>query len=160
MEFFGMLDGGFEAFAFFCQDVDEDGHVAMLREFEILLERVEIVAVNGAEVAETKLLEERRLDEEVLGLALPFGVNAVHFYPGREALEEGLDVVMELVVDRVGADAVQVTGNGADIFCDRPLIVVEDHDQAFRGGDDVVEGFEGNAAGEGRIAADRDHVFS
>ena len=48
MEFFGMLDGGFEAFAFFCQDVDEDGHVAMLREFEILLERVEIVAVNGA----------------------------------------------------------------------------------------------------------------
>lgn len=48
MKFFGMLDGGFEAFALFCQDVDDHGHVAMLREFEILLERVEIVAVNGA----------------------------------------------------------------------------------------------------------------
>jgi hypothetical protein len=66
---------------------------------------------------------------------------------------------MQLVVGRVGAEPVEVAGDRADVFRDGPLVVVEDDDEALGRGDDVVEGLERHAAGEGRVAANRDDVL-
>ena len=53
----------------------------------------------------------------------------------------------------------QVTGHGAHIAVDGPLIVIEDHDHApgLRG--NVIHRFEGNAVSEGGVAGDGDDVF-
>ena len=114
----------------------------------------------GPEIAQAEFLEQRRLDEEVLRLAFPLRVNAVHLHAGREALEERLHVVVQLVVGRARADPVQVARDRADVFRDRPLVVVEDDDQPLRRADDVVERLERDAAGERRVAADRDDVLA
>jgi len=143
VEFLRVGDGGFEAFAFFGEDVDEDRDVGVLGELEVLLEGVEVMAVDGAEVAQAKFLEEGRFDEEVLGLAFPLSVNAIHLNAGGEAREEGLDIVMKLVVGLARADAVEVGRDGADVFGDGPLVVVEDDDEALGGADDVVRGLRG-----------------
>jgi hypothetical protein len=73
VELLGRVDGGVEALALLGQHVDEHGHVAVLGELEVLDQGVEIVAVHRAEVAQAEFLEEGRLDEEVLRLALPLG---------------------------------------------------------------------------------------
>jgi hypothetical protein len=71
VEFFRVLEGGVEALALFRVHVDEHGHVAVLGELEILLEGVEVVAVDRTEVAQAEFFEQRGLDEEVLRLAFP-----------------------------------------------------------------------------------------
>jgi hypothetical protein len=54
------------------------GTVALLGELEVLLELLEVVAVDGADVAQAELLEQARIDEEILGLALPLHPELVH----------------------------------------------------------------------------------
>lgn len=159
VEFFRMFHGGVEALALFGENVDQHGDIAVLREFEVFLQRGEVVSIDRAEVAQTKFLEERRFDKEILRLAFPLHVNAVHLHAGREAREKRLHVVMELIVGWIRADPVQVVGNRADVFRDGPLIVVEDDNEALRRGNDVVQRLEGDTAGERGIAAERNDVL-
>jgi hypothetical protein len=159
VEFFGGLDGGGQAAALLGEDVQQDGLVAGLGELEVVGELVEVVAVDGADVAQAEFFEEGGLHEEVLGLALPLHVHAVHVVPTGQTGEEALQVAVDLVVGGVGGEAVEVVGDGADVAGDGPLVVVEDDDEALGGGHDVVEGLEGDAAGEGGVAADGDHML-
>lgn len=83
----------------------------------------------------------------------------MHVVAAGQTGEEFLQVVMHLVVGRIGAEAVEVFGDCADIAGDGPLVVVEDDDEPLGRADDVVQRFQRDAAGEGRVAANRDHVF-
>ena len=56
-------------------------------------------------------------------------------------------------------DVVQVVRDGADVFCDRPLVVVEHDDEALGLRFDVVQRFVADAAGERGIARDYDDVL-
>ena len=154
-----MRDRRLESFALLGQDVDDDRHVAVLRKLEVLLERLQIVSVHRPQVAQPEFFEQRRLDEEVLRLALPLHVHPIHLHARGEALEERLHVVMELVVRLVRADPVEVIRDRPDILRDRPLVVVEDHDQPLGRADDIVQRLERDSAGERSIAAHGDHVL-
>ena len=117
------------------------------------------MAVDRPEVAQAQLLEQARAEQEILGLDLPLAPEAVEVVAPGQPREELLRLVVQLVVGRAGAEAVEIAGDGPDVLGDRPFVVVEDDDQPLRAGDDVVEGLEGDAAGEGGVAADRDHVL-
>ena len=67
---------------------------------------------------------------------------------------------MEVLVARIGDDVGEVLGDGADVLVDRPFVVVEDDDQPLGVRGDVVERLVGDAAGEGRVAAERDDVLA
>jgi len=54
---------------------------------------------------------------------------------------------------------VKVAGNRADVFCDAPLVVVEDADEFFRRMRDVVHRFEGNTVRQRRVAENADDIF-
>jgi len=84
---------------------------------------------------------------------------AVHVRAAWQAEEELFDVVVKLVVSAIGGEPVQGFGDGADVLGNRPLVVVQDDDETLGGGDDVVECFEGDAAGESGVTAEGDHVF-
>ena len=67
---------------------------------------------------------------------------------------------MDPVVGRTRADAIEVARNRPDVLGDRPLVVVENHDQALGRADNVVERLERDAAGEGGVATKRDDMFT
>jgi len=67
-----MLQRRFEPLALLREHVDQHGNVAVLGKLEVLHQRVEIVTVDRTEIAQAELFEERRLDKEVLRLALHF----------------------------------------------------------------------------------------
>ena len=53
----------------------------------------------------------------------------------------------------------EVAGDGANVAVDGPLVVIEDNDETPGLFGDVVEGFEGDAIGEGCVAGDCDDVL-
>ena len=139
--------------------MQQDGAVAVFCELEIFDEFADVVAVDRTEVAQAVFLEQAGLDEEVLGLAFPFYPEVMHLGAVRQAGEKLFQVVVDLVVGGAGGEAVEVFCHGTDVFGDRPLVVVEDDDEALGAGDDVVERLHGDAAGERRVAADGDDVL-
>ena len=66
---------------------------------------------------------------------------------------------MQVLVARVGDDVGQVLGDGADVLVDRPFVVVEDDHQPLGVVGNVVERLVGDAAGKGRVAAERHDAF-
>ena len=124
VEFLRMLDGGLEPLAFFRQDMDEHGHIAMPGELKVADQRAEVVSIDGTDVAEPEFFEEGRFDNEVLRFAFPLVVDAVHFDARGETLEERVDIVVQFIVGRAGAEAIQVVGNRADVLRDRPFVVI------------------------------------
>ena len=76
-----------------------------------------------------------------------------------DPLEKLRGVLVQVRVGGVRDDAVEVVRNRADIFCDRPLVVVKNDDQALGCGGDIVERFKSNAASERRIARHADDML-
>ena len=54
-----MRDRGLEAATFLCEHMDEDRHIAVLRELEVLDQRVEVVPVDRAKVTQAEFFEQR-----------------------------------------------------------------------------------------------------
>ena len=163
VEFVRVGEGGFVAAAFFGDDVEDDGFVLGFEELERLDEEREIVAIDGAVVAEPEFLEDDGgegwvREDEIFGAAFDASGHAADGFAG-DFLDEGSCLLVEVGVGAVGRDGVEVLGDGADIFVDGPFVVVEDDDELFGGSGDVVECFEGGAAGEGGVAGDADDVF-
>ena len=154
-----MLAGDLVALALLGEHVHDHGAVGLFGELEVLDQQRDVVAVDRAEVAQAVFFEQRRFDEEVLRLAFPFHPDLVQALAARGAAEELLDVVVDPVVGGVGRELVEVLRHRADVAGDRPLVVVEDDDEAFGGVGDVVERLHAHAAGEGGVAAEGDDVF-
>ena len=151
-----------EALALLRDDVEQHRALVVLGELEGVDERLEIVAVDRAIIRKAHLLEnqagamaggkqplDRPLDLQCQVLARLAG----------EALDQLLHAAVQVLVARVGDDVGQVLGDRADVLVDRPLVVVEDDDQALGVVGDVVERLVGDAAGESRIAAKGDHAL-
>src|SRR5437764_4600126 len=66
---------------------------------------------------------------------------------------------MQPRIHRVGRESVKIGRNRADVFCDRPFVVVEYYDKAFRLGFSIVERFVANPTSERGITRDHDDVF-
>ena len=73
-----------------------------------------------------------------------------------KALDGAGQLVFGAVVARIGADAVEIARDGADIRRDRHLVVVENDEEREVEVASVVERFEGHATRQGAIADDRD----
>ena len=66
---------------------------------------------------------------------------------------------MQRGVRRIGCDGVEVLGNGAHVFIDGPLVVIQHHDQPLRVRGGIVQSFKGGAASEGGIACHHHDVI-
>ena len=116
------------------------------------------MAVDWAIVADTEFVENDARGEEVFqrGLSL---VRELAGGFSADPFEELGCVFVQVREGGVRDDAVEVVRHGADIFRDRPLVVVENDDQALGRGGDIVERFKSNAAGERRIARHADDML-
>jgi hypothetical protein len=80
-------------------------------------------------------------------------------FPKAAAALKSLHVVVELVVSAAGADAVEVARDRADVFRDRPFVIVEHNDEAFGLRLHIIERFVADPAGESGVACDNDNVL-
>ncbi len=153
-----LVQGGLEAFAFLREHVQENGAMLRLEEFEGLDEGGDVVAVDGAVILQAELLEDDAGPEHALGGFLGFLRHAESDLAA-DAFDEARGAFVQVIEARVGDDRVEVAGNGANVFVDGPLVVVEHDDEAARRLRDVVESFVGDAAGEGGVSGEGDDVL-
>ena len=66
---------------------------------------------------------------------------------------------MEVLVTRIGDDAVEIFRDGADVLVDRPLVIVENDHEPLGVGRNIIQRLVGDAAGEGRVTAERDDML-
>ena len=158
VEFLLPFESGLKAASLLREHVQQDRVIERLEEFEGLNEQRNVVAVDGAEVLQAKFLKHHRGPKKALG-GLFGAADDFDRRLAADALDEMRGLVVQVLVAFVGDNAMEVTGHGAHIAVDRPLVVIEDNDHApgLRG--DVVHRFEGDAVGEGGVAGDGDDVF-
>ena len=66
---------------------------------------------------------------------------------------------MQAVEPRAGDDLVQISGNRAHVLIDRPLVIVQDHNQPLGMVRDIIEGLIRNSARERGVAGNCHDVF-
>ncbi len=66
---------------------------------------------------------------------------------------------MEPAVNGVGDEFVEIFGEGSNVLCDGPFIVVQNENELFGRAGDVVQGLERDSASEGGISGNGDHMF-
>ena len=152
VKFLRLLQCGIIAFAFFREHMQHHGMIAVLRVLKALHHQGEIMAVQWPEIANTEFLENhtagraaaavnqhRRFMAERatshLGLERAFrAVAQAHGkVPFRQFLHQFRQVIMQSVVAGVGDNFIEVLGDGADVFVNAPLVIIEDADE-FLGG--------------------------
>jgi len=150
--------GGLKALAFLRQHVQEHRAALRLEKFEGLDQRGDVVAVDGAVVFQAEFFENHARPQDALGSFLGF---ARHMQGGfsAKAFDELLGALVQVVEARVGDDFIEIAGDGADVLVDRPLVIVEHDDQPPGAVGDVIEGFVGDATGEGGVSGEGDDVF-
>ena len=124
-----------------------------------LLELLEVVAVDGADVVEPELVPDQVGEEEAFDRALQLARELPRLVALGQPLEEAVARVDELLVGRVELEAVAPVGEPADVLGDRPAVVVQDDDQALGlDVDDVVQRLVRRARGQRAVADDDDDV--
>ena len=123
------------------------------------LHRLDVVAVDRADVLDAEVLEHGLRRDRVLDALL----DRVQHLVERRADQRGtaervLDQVEHLLVARVEAQRGEVVGQAADRRRVRAAVVVDDDDQRVVGRGDVVERLPAHAAGQRAVADDGDHV--
>ena len=158
VEFLLLLQGGLETPALLGEGVENYGLVLCFKELESFDEERKVVAVDGAVVVEAEFFKDHATADDALGGFFGFASDVAGGF-ATELFEEAGDAVVDRDVGGVCGNFVEILGNGAYVFVDGPLIVVEDDDEALGLGGDVVEGFVADAVGEGGVAGQDHDVF-
>ena len=158
MELLLLFERGLEAAALLRDGVQDDGAVELLEEAEGLDEHRQIVAVDGAVVAEAELFEDHAAADDALGGLFGLARDVARSLAA-ELFDEAGGAIVQADVGGVGGDLVQVLGDGPDVLVDGPLVVVEHDDHALGLRGDVVQRLEADAVSEGGVAGERDDVF-
>ena len=112
---------------------------------------LDIVAVDGTEVAEAERLEDRtaRAADEIRFRAPDLSLD-----PAAQAAfaHDVPDLVLDAVVGPARRNPQQVVVDGAEVPVDGDVVVVEDDEDVSVAGAGVVEAFPGQAAGHGAVA--------
>ena len=123
-------------------------------------QRADVVAVDHAHVGEVELLPPQPGRPERLDRLLEVGPEPLErgADPGRQLGQPALDPLAGVPQLRVQPDAVEVPRHRADVGRDRHPVVVEDDDDRGPLAAGLVDGLEGDAAGQRAVADDRHDV--
>ena len=158
VEFVGLCHRGGVAAPLLSDDVQDDGLFLGLEELKGADKERDVVAVDRPEVAQPEILKNDTGQKDLLHARLDL-VGKVARSLAADPLDELSRLLMKVGVGGTGGDPVEMLGNGAGVFGNRPLVVVQDDDEPLRGLSDVVECLVAHAAGEGGVAGDGDHMF-
>ena len=115
--------------------------------------------VDRAEVFKVKLLKQHRGPEQALGGFLGAPRHVAHGLAG-DPLQHARRRGVQVLVMFVGHHAVKVARDRAHVAVDRPLVVVEHHDQPLGLPGDIVQRLKRDAVGKGGVAGHGDHMLA
>ncbi len=158
MKFLLLVERGLEAASLLRDGVQQDRALLRLEELKCFDEQTDVVAIERTVIGEPKLLKKHRGPQHALGCFF----RLAHHVPGglaAEFFEQAGRGIVQIGVALVGDDLVQVVGDRAHVAVDRPLVVVQHHDQALGLLGDIVERLKAYAIGERRIPGKGNHVL-
>src|SRR2546421_1327099 len=120
----------------------------MLKKFEGRDQVSEVVAVERAIISKAELFKQNAWPKHALGGFFGFADDSPHFLAA-VFLYQLSGASPKMSVHFVGGNLVEVSGNRADVLINRPLVIIEDDDQAFGRTGNVVQCLERNAVGKG-----------
>ena len=132
--------------------------VLRLKKFERTDEQRNVVPVNRSVITQPELFKDHAGQEEILH-AFFEPMRELDGALARDRFDEPARLVVEAGVSRVRDDVIQVTRDRADVFRDRPFIVVQHHDEPPRLRLRIVQRLITDAAGERRIARHDHHIL-
>ncbi len=136
-------------------DVQQVGSVYGLGRANGRQQRFQVVAVDGAQVIETKLLEQRAGHHHAFDVLFP----AAHEPPGpRIPLHHALAALADSGNRRAAHQATKHFGHAAHVRADGHGVFVQHHEHVRVDITAVVEGLEGHAGGHGAVADHRRHA--
>ncbi len=145
------------ALALLRHDVDEHGLVVRIAHvLEDGQQVVEVVPVDGADIVEAELLEQRAAHGEAFGELLRPRRAPCHEL--RQPADEALHRLAHRDVRLAGREAREIGTHSPDGRRDRHVVVVEDDDQPGVPSAGVVHCLVGHAGGHRSVADDRDHL--
>jgi hypothetical protein len=116
------------------------------------------VTVEGTVVGEPKLLEKHGGPKHAFGGFLGLAHHMTGGLATKFFQQTGRRIV-QVGVSLVGDNLVQIVGDGAHVAVDRPLVVVQHHDQALGLLGYIVERLKTYAVGEGGVPGKGNDVF-
>ena len=119
------------ATALFGDDVQDDGLLLVLEELEGLDEEIDVVTIDRSVVVHPEFLEEHVGEKQVFRAAFHLRGDVADRFSG-DALDELGRLLVDVGVGRARLESVEIFRDGADIAVDRPLVVVQHEDEAFR----------------------------
>ena len=162
VEFVRLRDRGLVAFAFLGQNMEQDRLVLRLEKFERADQQRNVVAVNRSVITQPKLFENYARHDQANSLC-PSSLEAPRRLTG--VISKLLNCTLhrsQRLAAYVSAsvdDAVKVIGNRADVFSDRPFVVVQHNDESLRLHANVVQRLVTDPAGERRVARHHHHIL-
>src|ERR1700690_1525981 len=118
------------------------------------------MTVDGPDVTETEFLEQQARDDDTLDGLFDLVPDLREFRTDpRETPEEMLYPLVCGGVGRMTHDPVEILGDRADVFGDAPFVIIQDGNEPFGRGLDIVERFVRDAIGEGSVARNANHVL-
>ena len=147
--------GRLEAMPLLSEHVQEDGPLLVLDQFEVADQVCQRMPLDGAEVPHAHRFEERAAVERRFQRVLHVDDHPLHL-PAHHghALDHLLRLIAEAAIPGVGADHVEIFGEGPHSRADRHPVVVEDHDQPLLEEPGIVERLEHDARGQCPVAND------
>ena len=138
--------------------MEQDRLILRLQKFECANEQRNIVTIDRSVVAQTELLENHTRHKQVFHAFFDL-VRQVQRGLASDRPDEFARLFVQILEGRIRDDIVQVGCNRADVFRDRPLVVVQDDDEAFRLRLDVVERLVADSAGKRGVARNHHDIF-
>ena len=145
------------ALALFGDDVQETWALDVLEALQGLDQHVHVVAVDGADVVEAKLFEQRAGDDHAFDML--FGAPRQFPDAGHPA-QDFFAFFAHGRVEPAGQDLGEVVVHRPDVGRDAHVVVVQYDQQVRVDGAGVVHGLVGHAAGDAAVADDGDHVVA
>ena len=139
--------------------VQQDRKIVFLGRCEFLEHLAEIMAIDRTDVLDAQFFKKRSGHHHGPHQHFNFfGQFIQRFADDRNRFQDILDHFLHADVGPSGNQVVQMAGNAADIGRYRHLVVVENDDQPLLDLADMVQGFQGHAAGQGSVADDGDDM--
>src|SRR4029453_14687765 len=143
------------AFAFLGKNVEQDGFILRFQKLKCPDEQRNVVSIDRPVIAQAELLENDTRYEQAFDALLNFMRKLCDRFSSNR-LDKMTRFLMKVRERRAGHDGVQVICNRADIFGDRPLVVIQDDDEPLRVRFDVIKRFVTDSARKRSVACD-DH---
>src|SRR5262249_50806254 len=135
-----------------------DRFVLRFQKFECPDEQRNVMSIDWPVITQAELLENDTRDEQSFYALLNFMRKLRNGF-ARNGLDETPGLLMKMSERGAGDDSVQVICDRADVFRDRPFIVVEHNDEAFCVRFDVIKRFITDTARKSSVAWADDDVL-